>query len=221
MAETPAPHPTWTSGLEDVIKKEAEQSQSLYWLHNRSETLVSKKNDYLAVPGIVLATLTGFLTGGAGEMIPSWVLGSLSVLVGILGTLNTYYKFAQRAEGHRVASLLYLKLFKQIEIEMSLPRNQRTDPEVLLKNLRQQMTQVSETAPRIQERAIQEYRAKFHNEPVSKPIVANGLEIVKVYHEKEPTISVDTPRPKISIAYVDGTAAKDKPPAVPKNTFIV
>ena len=182
-----------------VIKKEAEQSQSLYWLHNRSESLTARKNDYLAVPGIILATITGFLTGGAGEMIPNWLLGSLSVLVGILGTLNTYYKFAQRTEGHRMASLMYLKIFKQIEIEMSLPRDQRTDAEVLLKNLRQQMTQVSETAPRIQERAIRDFKRAFEDEPVSKPLVANGLEQVKIYRECGIVETPQSPRPKITI----------------------
>lgn len=206
MSDTPAPHPTWSTGLESVIKKEAEQSQSLFWLHNRSESLVSKKNDYLAVPGIVLATLTGFLTGGAGDMLPGWLLGALSVLVGVLGTLNTYYKFAQRAEGHRVASLLYLKMFKQIEIEMSLPRDQRTDAESLLKNLRQQMTQVSETAPRIQEQAIKEYKIKFHEEPVSKPLVANGLDPVKIYQETPRPAVPETPQQNVKIYFRDAGA---------------
>ena len=207
MEDTPTPHPSWTPGLEAVIKKEAEQSQSLYWLHNRSESLTARKNDYLAVPGIILATVTGFLTGGAGEMIPNWLLGSLSVLVGILGTLNTYYKFAQRTEGHRMASLMYLKIFKQIEIEMSLPREQRTDAETLLKNLRQQMTQVSETAPRIQEKAIQEYQKRFHDQPVSKPLIANGLEQVKIYREIGIVEPTPTPKPKITIRVDDQASA--------------
>ena len=218
MEETPTPHPSWTAGLEAVIKKEAEQSQSLYWLHNRSEALTARKNDYLAVPGIILATLTGFLTGGAGDMIPGWALGSLSVLVGILGTLNTYYKFAQRTEGHRMASLIYLKIFKQIEIEMSLPRDQRTDAETLLKNIRQQMTQVSETAPRIQEKAILEYQKRFHDEPVSKPLVANGLEQVKIYKEVGLLEPAQSPRPKINIV-VDGSPAVAK--SAPKTHVVV
>jgi uncharacterized membrane protein len=182
--ETPAFHaPEWNSSLEKVIKKEGEQAQSLYWLHNRSEAITAKKNDYLAIPMIVLSTLTGFLTGGASEMIPAWVLGGLSVLCGILGTINTYYKFAQRSEGHRVAATLYLKLFKQIEVEMALPPAQRSDAGSLLKNLRDQMSRVSETAPRLDDKSIVEYKSRFHDEPVSKPLVANGLEAVQIYSE--------------------------------------
>ena len=102
-----------------------------------------------------------------------------------------------------MASLMYLKIFKQIEIEMSLPRDQRTDAETLLKNLRQQMTQVSETAPRIQERAILDYQKRFQGEPVSKPLVANGLEQVKIYQEIG---GLETPRHKINIR-VDAPSA--------------
>lgn len=182
MSETPGFHnPTWHPSLERVIKKEGEQAQSLFWLHNRSETLSARKNDSLAIPMIILSTLTGFLTGGASEQIPSWVLGGLSVLCGILGTINTYYKYAQRSEGHRVAATLYLKMFKQIEVELALPPDQRSDPGTLLKTIRDQMARVAETAPRLDQKSIDEHKAKFHGEPVSKPIVANGLEQIQIY----------------------------------------
>lgn len=195
MTDTPGfHHPSWNPSLERVIKKEGEQAQSLYWLHNRSETLSARKNDYLAIPMIVLSTLTGFLTGGASDAIPSWALGGLSVLCGILGTINTYFRFAQSSEGHRVAATLYLKLFKQIEVELALPPDQRTDPGTLLKNIRDQMSRVSETAPRLDQKSIDEHRTKFHDEPVSKPLVANGLEQIHIYNATPPVRQILQPR---------------------------
>ena len=180
--DSPQPqHPEWNPALEKIIKKEAEQSESLFWLHNRSWSLATKKNDILAIPAIIVGVVTGFITGGASETIPSYALGGLSIFVAVLNTLNNYYKFAQRAEGHRVASLYYLKLYKKLEIELALPQAQRTPAEALLKSIQEQMTRISETAPKLDSQAIQEFKLKFHKESVSKPVVANGLDQVHIY----------------------------------------
>jgi len=53
---------TWNSGFEQVLKKEAEQAESLFWLHNKASVVSSRYNDYIQIPSIVLQTLTGFLS---------------------------------------------------------------------------------------------------------------------------------------------------------------
>lgn len=203
--ETPhLSNPSWNTALEQIIKKEAEQAESLYKLHYRSQTITSKKNDYLAIPAIVFGVIGGFLTGGASEMISPFVLGGISIVVAVLNTITNYYKFASKAEGHRVAAIYYLKLYKTLEIELSLPADQRTPAEDLLKSYKEQLSRVSETAPQIDEQAIREHKPILHASNVSAPLVANGLEQVKIYKEVG---ALETPRHKINIRL-------DAPPAV-------
>ena len=189
--ESPHPqNPTWNPALEQIIKKEAEQSQSLYKLHYRSQTIAARKNDYLAIPAIVLGVITGFLQGGASESMSPYLLGSLSIFVAVLNTITNYFKYAQRAEGHRVAALHYLKTYKTLEIELSLPPEQRTPAEDLLKNIKDTLTRISETAPQIAEAAITDHKKIIHGKPVAVPLVANGVESVQIYSAGRAVISV-------------------------------
>ena len=176
------PHPTWTEGLEKVVAKEAEQAEALFWLHHHASTWAAKRNDWLQIPNICIATITGFFSA-TSDLVPPVAIGAMSVFVGILGTISSYYKFSQRAEGHRIASLLYLKTYKRIETELSLPISQRTDAESLLKELREEMSRVNETAPIIPEAIIAAFKKQFPEGGTSRPIIANGLDPVKIFRE--------------------------------------
>jgi len=188
-------HPTWTEGLEKVIAKEGEQSEALFWLHHHSAAWAAKRNDWLQIPSICIATITGFFSA-TSELVPPVAIGALSVFVGILGTITSYYKFSQRAEGHRIASLLYLKTYKRIETELSLPISQRTDAELLLKELREEMSRVSETAPIIPEAIIARFKVEFKDGITSRPIIANGLDAIKIFKEPPRT---PTPARQVSL----------------------
>ena len=51
----------------------------------------------------------------------------LTRIVGVFNTINSYYKFSQRAEAHKITAQLYFKMYKNIETELALPIHQRTD----------------------------------------------------------------------------------------------
>lgn len=172
----------WNEGFEMVLKKEAEQAESLFWLHNKSSTYQSKNNDYITIPSIILQTLTGFLSA-TGGLVPPLVLGGLSVFTGILSTLTSYYRYSAKAEGHRVVAQLYMKIYKNLEVELSLPIAQRTEPDKLLKDIREKLQRISEVAPDVPENIIKLYKYQFKNDDISHPIIANGIDPVNVYKE--------------------------------------
>lgn len=111
---------------------------------------------------------------------PPLVLGALSIFTGILSTMLSYYKFSAKAEGHRVVSLLYLKMFKTIQIELSLPVEQRVDASALLADVRGKIARISEVAPEIPESVIAEFKVRFATTKTSKPIIANGIEKIEI-----------------------------------------
>lgn len=178
--EDAEPHPEWNTALETVIKKEGEQAEGLYWLHNQAAVWAQKRNDRITIPAIILATLTGFFSA-TNDMIPPLAIGGASVLVGILNTVNSYFKFSQRAEGHRITSLWYLKTYKNIETQLSLPISQRQNAGDLLKDLRESMIRVSETAPPLPEAIKATFKEKFKDSGTHKPIEANGLDRIEIF----------------------------------------
>lgn len=173
----------WCEGFEIILKKEAEQSESLFWLHNKASLLATKSNDYIQIPSIVLQTITGFLSATNG-LVPALVLGAISIFTGVLTTILSYYKFSARAEGHRVVAQLYMQIYKKLEVELALPISQREDPLILLKEIREKLSKISEVAPDIPEAIIESYKHNFKDNTTSKPIIANGLDTIEVYKEK-------------------------------------
>ena len=180
----------WCDGFEYVLKKEAEQSESLFWLHNKASVLAARNNDLIQIPSIILQTLTGFLSATGGLVNPL-ILGSISVLTGIMSTVLSYYKFSAKAEGHRVCSQLFMKIYKKIEVELSLPIKQRENPQTLLDEVREKLARINEVAPDIPESVIKLYKLNFKDNTTSKPIIANGLDEITIYRE--------TATPKIQI----------------------
>jgi hypothetical protein len=174
----------WSSGLEEVLRKEGEEGASMFWLHNRSSVLATRNNDMINIPSIILQTVTGFLSATGGLVHPL-ALGAVSVFTGVLSTLLSYYKFSARAEAHRMSAQLYLKIYKKIEIELSLPIEQRMSPVKLLEEVRDKLARVGEVAPDIPEVVLNEYKSKFHDGEAKKPIIANGIDKIVVYHAPE------------------------------------
>lgn len=205
MSESVEPHENWNENLEQVVKREGEQSQSLYWMHNSASVWASKRNDAIQIPAIILASLTGFLAASS-NLVPSLAIGAMSLIVGILNTINSYYKFAQRSESHKITSQLYLKTYKIIEIELALPVHQRVDASKLLKKMRETMQHISEVAPAIPGSVISMYRKNFSDSEVSKPIIANDLEVI-VVSKTEPVINVSPVSPTSNVSYTVGTTS--------------
>lgn len=70
-------------------------------------------------------------------------------------------------------------------IELALPRDERINPNDMLKMIRDQMDRLHETAPQVPDSIIQDFRDKFaDNTPeVSKPEITNGLDPIEVYSD--------------------------------------
>lgn len=184
----------WSGGLEEVLRKEGEEAEGLFFLHNRSSVTSTRNNDLINIPSIILQTVTGFLSA-TGGMVPPLALGAFSVFTGILSTILSYYKFSAKAEAHRMCAQLYLKIYKKIEIELSLPPEQRIPPLKLLEEIRDKLARVSEVAPDIPESIIADFKTRFKEGETKKPIIANGLDKILVY--VRPT-EADKPRIIIS-----------------------
>lgn len=187
MSESSEAHEDWNENLELVIKRTGERSQSLYWMHNNASIWASKRNDRIQIPAIVLASLTGFLAA-TSNLVPSLGIGAMSLVVGILNTVNSYYKYAQRSEAHKITAQLYLKTYTIIEVELALPIQQRVDANKILKKIRDTMQHISEVAPPIPDSIINLYNKTFAHSKVSKPIIANDLISIQICKPKKDVV---------------------------------
>jgi hypothetical protein len=177
---------TYNDALEQLIASEAERCAGLSWLHARSESYYSIRNTAVALPTIVLSTLVGFLSGTSASIFNDATMGaigigSVSLFTGVISTIGTFFAFAKKAEGHRIASIQYSKISKSLTIELTLPRIERIAAPDLLKMTRDSIERQLETSPPVPDTIIREFKVKFKNvEGVALPEITNGIHKVSV-----------------------------------------
>ena len=213
----------WTTAIETLIKAQGEKALSYSWLHTRAEKRYSWINNYLAIPSIIISTVTGVGTVGFGSIGDiSYIMGGLAIIVSILGTLNSYFSFAKRSEAHRITAVNYSKLYLQISIELALPRLKRMNVKDFLKVVSEQIQRLNEIQPQIPDVVIRDYQLKFKDEPttISRPEITNGLVSIDVYIEELPK-EPEKPHGLISLPTMVPlpTEAPKEPTKIPKPVF--
>lgn len=92
--------------------------------HGHYEAAVnsSRYNYYLGIPVIILSTIVGTAIFASLEENPETYLqilfGLLSMLSVVLASLQTFFKFSEKAEKHRKAGGLFASLLKELEQKM-------------------------------------------------------------------------------------------------------
>lgn len=184
----------WTDQLEDLIGQEGEKCRGLAWIHQKAEQDTFRKNTCIQIPVIVLSTLAGTASVGSSSLFTgvssdysNIAIGFVSIAVGVLNTVGSYFAFARKSEAHRIAHLHYSKLFSWVSIELALPRNERMSPESMLKQLRETMDRLAETTPSVPPEILKKFNEEFKDEDVAKPAETNGLARIKIFRNNKLT----------------------------------
>lgn len=191
---------SWNHSLEKLIAREGEKCAGLAWLYTEAERYYSKNNTVVALPVIVLSTLTGFLSGSStllfgGSDMSAIGTGAVSLFTGVLSTIGSYYAWAKKAEACRISALQYSKLQKVIAVEMTLPKNERVPAPSMLKMMRDNVERLLETSPAVPVHIIQKYNEKFKDaKDVAHPEITNGIHKIEINTE-ETVIPVAPPTP--------------------------
>lgn len=183
----------YNTQLESVLSDEGEKSLSYFWLHSHSQKKFSRLSNLINIPVIVLSTLAGASSIGSealfsGFQYASVIIGIVSIIVGILSTLQSYFNFEKTAESHRISSIQYYKVYNFIKIELSLPRAQRTKIDDFLKIIKQDLERLKEISPLIPDNIIKDYKLYFNVDDykdVSKPEICNGLSKITPFSQVE------------------------------------
>lgn len=180
----------WTEQLEDLLGKEGERCASFIWLHRESEKRYNYHNQILSIPAIILGTVNGSISVGSSAIFGSYggasvIIGFVGILTSILGTLNTFYNNAKRAENHRLCALQYEKINRMLMIELALPRAEREKPDFLIKLIKNDFDQLNEISPPISDTIILEYKKRFKDVDITKPSICNGLDKININRIEE------------------------------------
>ena len=181
----------WSSALELLVAQEGERCRGYAYINQKAESYYALRANWMAIPVIILSTLAGTASVGSSSLfdgetkIASVAIGLVNILCGILQTISSYYSFARKSESHRIAYLQYSKLFSIVRVEMSLPRNERQEAEVLLKQIRDGMERLAETTPSPPQVILDEFNQHFKDEDksIARPTETNGLAKITILRQ--------------------------------------
>jgi hypothetical protein len=205
----------WTIRLEEYFVQTGEKANCLAWVHKKAEELYSVRKTFIDLPVIVGSGVIAFLNAGSQSMfedarISSIALGVGSLVVGIMNTMGTYFGWAKRAEGHRISAINYAKLYRFIAVELSLPREERMNPNDFLKVVKDTYDRLAEISPMIPPSVIHKFQRRFKKvSDIAKPEEANGLHKIQVY--RRPGDDVGSPDVRVKIGTIPETFSVKNP----------
>lgn len=230
----------WSDTLEHYFSSTGERCNGLAWCHKRAEAYYSGMKNYTELPVIILGVINGATSIGSNSLFDdakfaSIGVGLIALLTALLSTISSYFKWAQRAETHRISSLQYAKLYRYLSVQLRLPRNERVIPADMLRYIKDSFDRLAEISPLLPPKVIEEFNAKFEKpeyKNLSKPEECNGLEAIIIYGQKPLKMIMDAPpaemkaEVKAVIAAMKAAAATAPAPApaaaaVPSPTNIV
>ena len=199
MSEEIGENVSWNSRLEEYFASTGEKAHCLSVIHKRAEALYSQRRNFIDLPVIIISSVVGFLSVGSNTMFPdnssaaSIGLGVGSLLVSVLNTTGSYFQWAKKSEGHRISAIHYAKLYRFLNIEMSLPRAERMSPRDLLKYTKDSYDRLQEISPLIPPEILRAFKKEYAGKPeykdITMPEEANGLERIIIYAERKVPVS--------------------------------
>ena len=181
----------WHKQQENILKKWSEIGSSYRFMHDRSYLKYQKRNMRFALPVIVISTVTGTANFAQSSFPPSWslyvplIIGFFNLLAGLITTIAHFLRVSELLEGHRSATIAYSKLSRNISVELSLPRNDRSSNGTDFVNLcRVEMDRLIEQSPNISLEIMSSFSKKFSKHKFKKPEILN-IEPVNIYLDDE------------------------------------
>jgi hypothetical protein len=199
---------SWTITLEDYFAQTGEKANGLAIMHKRAESIFTRRKVYIDLPVIVGSGAVAFLNAGSSSLfagnsqLAATSLGVASLTIGILNTVGTYFGWAKRSEGHRMSSIHYAKLYRFINVELRLPREERMQPGDFLKYVKDQYDRLAELSPPIPGSIVNVFNTQMSKYiDISKPEETNGLNKIEIFvdsaHELSGAVSPLPPPPRM------------------------
>lgn len=171
--------------LEKLLKDQAEIAESLSILHRNAHRKFNKYTNLINIPVIVGSSVVGFTTGLDVSSLNNMnvILGIVSVFIGIIKSLDSYFQLGRISETHRMVSLSYSQMNKKIAVELALNRKDRISPKDMLSIIKTDVKNLEDISPLLPEDVLLEYKnefgdAKYNN--IKKPNITNGLSPVEI-----------------------------------------
>lgn len=197
----------WSPKLEELLNSWADISLCNKWLHESAYRKYKKINYIYSIPVIILSTLSGTINVGMAGLVTGEyssmsqiIIGVISIITGLISTLQSFFRYAQTSESHLNAYMGWSRLHRNILIELNLQRRYRKNPGDFVKVCRSEYDRLMEQSPLVPPDIIKKFKEKYgdsnKNGGLIIPDNIDNIRHVEIY--KDPDISYELEKDKIS-----------------------
>jgi len=139
---------------------------------------LSRRNMLLGIPVVALSAIVGTslfasVSGDGAAVGIAIAAGTVSLIAGVLASVQTFLRFGERAEQHRVAAERWAAARREIEKLRSLPPEEVGDARQLLDDIKARMDEAADKSPAMPKRrwsrALAKQVAKQERAPRKRP----------------------------------------------------
>jgi len=178
----------WKEEEEGLLKGWADKSQCYQWMHLRAKQIYQRKNAWYTIPVIIISTLAG-TANFAQERINddlkptvSMIIGSMSLIAGIITTISQFLKVSELNESHRIASLSWGKFYRDINAELIRHPLDRMSPDQFIKFCKEEYNRLVEISPFVPKKVLNNFNNKFKkNNTIIKPEICDDITSTDIY----------------------------------------
>jgi hypothetical protein len=158
----------WTEQVEALLEDWHHRVYAAQTAHYASADRFRTLNYVVGVPAVIFSSMVGTaLFAGLEKDSPrTWMVASTSILAAVLGALQTFLRFAERATLHASAADWYSAIRRDIEEILHLPVEDRGTPKDCLDEIRKEMNRAAQDSPELSARHWRREAKRFRvNEP--------------------------------------------------------
>lgn len=168
----------WHPSQEETLKSWGESSSCYRYMHHKAHEKYKTLTFRFMLPIIIISTVTGTANFAQGTFPSGWVayvpsvIGAFNLFAAIMTTILQHQKYNELMESHRVASIQYGKLARNIRLELAMPiRHRSSDGENMVGVCRAEYDRLIEQSPAVPKKIIIKFKRDFalQKRPRSRP----------------------------------------------------
>lgn len=155
---TEARDTAWAPQQTKLLSEWGHRARAAQHAHYFLASRLRLRNLWLGIPTVVFSAVVGTSVFAAlarpnAEIPPAFgaAVGVLSVMAAVMAALQTFLRFAERAEKHVVAGDWYAAIARQIDELLAFPPERRGDAREVLDGIRKEMNKASQSFPEMGE----------------------------------------------------------------------
>lgn len=173
----------WNTHVEDLLRSWGEKAAGLRWMHLQEAAINKSLSKKLSIPIVAITTLSGMGSFGSGSSGGSpymfYCIGVMNVVAALIASMQRLYNPDEKQACHTDIAKQFGSFYREILLELSQPRADRTNPEQLSKWAKKEYDRLMSESPAISSDVILKYNKAFP-EQKNKPDIACDVMKIEV-----------------------------------------